>query len=129
MHKSTKYKITSATIVTQMPEEADERLKQFLSDRRNWERKATNIPVVFLFRLTASKGRSASLSVEFNPFDAYGSITKKRGMVIRSRLELNEISRLLEHPKVGERSKRIDAVSPKKEGATKGKGAPDIFEI
>ena len=76
-----------------MTEEANERLRQFLNDGRNWERKATNIPGVFLFRLPASKGRPASLSIEINPVDTYGSITKKkRGVVIRCASELDEIS-------------------------------------
>jgi hypothetical protein len=85
-----------------MTEEANERLRQFLNEVGNWERKATNIPGAFLFRLPASKGRPASLAVEINPIDTYGSITKKRGVVIRSSSELDEISRLLSHPKVGE---------------------------
>jgi len=111
-----------------MTEEANERLRQFLSEGRNWERKATNIPGVFLFRLPASKGRPASLAIEINPIDSYGSITKKRGVVIRSASELDEIGRLLGHQKVGELSKRIDEVNPKRE-ATTGKGGLDIFEI
>jgi hypothetical protein len=61
-----------------MTEEADERLRQFINDGRNWERKATNIPCVFLFRLQASKGRHASLAIEINPADTYGCITKQR---------------------------------------------------
>ena len=40
-----------------MTEEADERLRQFLNEGRNWVRKATNILGVFLFRLPATKGR------------------------------------------------------------------------
>jgi hypothetical protein len=48
--------------------------------------------------------------------------------VIRSASELDEISRLLIHPKVGELSKKIDIVNPTRE-ATTGKGGPDIFEI
>jgi hypothetical protein len=111
-----------------MTEEANERLKQFLNDGRNWERKATNIPGVFLFRLPASKGRPATLAIEINPVDGYGSTTKKRGIIIRSGSELDEISRLLGHPKVGELSKRIDAINPKRVVST-GKGDPDIFEI
>jgi hypothetical protein len=58
----------------------------------------------------------------------YGSVTKKRGVVIRSASELDEISRLLSHPKVDELSKKIDEVNPKRED-TRGKGEPDIFEI
>ncbi|MFZ0894448.1 MAG: hypothetical protein WAZ77_08100 [Candidatus Nitrosopolaris sp.] len=81
-----------------------------------------------MFRLPASKGRSVSLAIEINPVDTYCSITKKRGVVMRCVSELNEISRLLNHPKVGELSKKIDAVNPKRD-ATTGKGGPDIFEI
>jgi hypothetical protein len=113
-----------------MTEEVNERLGQFLNEGRNWERKATNIPGAFLFRLPASKGRPASLAIEINPIDTHGSITKKRGVVIRSASELDEISRLLNNPQVGELSKKIDEVNPKREntGLT-GKSGPDIFEI
>jgi hypothetical protein len=111
-----------------MSEGANDMLGQFLNEGRNWERKATNISGVFLFRLPASKGRPASLAIEINPVDTYGSVTKKRGIIIRSSSELDEICRLLRHPKVGELSKKIDAVNPKRETST-GKGGPDIFEI
>jgi hypothetical protein len=111
-----------------LTEEANGRLKQFLNDGRNWERKATNIPGVFLFRLPASKERPACLAIEINPVDTYGSLTKKRGIVIRSSSELDEISRLMVHPKVSKLTKKIDAVNPKRE-ATTSKGGPGIFEI
>ena len=111
-----------------MTEEANEGLRQFLNDGRNWERKATNIPGAFLFRLPATKGRPASLAIEINPIDSYGSITKKRGVVIRSSSELDEIGRLLNNPKVGELSKKIDEVNPKRETTT-GEGGSDVFEI
>ena len=109
--------------------EANERLIQYLNEGRNWERKATNIAGVFLFRLPASKGRPGSLAIEINPVDTYGSITKKRGVVIRSASELDEISRLLSHPKVSELSKKIDEVNPKRDSTTPEKGGRDIFEI
>ncbi|MGB6674240.1 MAG: hypothetical protein WA220_03755 [Candidatus Nitrosopolaris sp.] len=76
----------------------------------------------------ATKGRPAFLAIEINSIDVYGSITKKRGVVIRSSSELDEIKRLLGDQKVGELSKKIDAVNPKGE-ATTGKDGPDIFEI
>lgn len=113
-----------------MTEEVNKRLIQFLNDGGNWERKATNIPGAFLFRLPTSRGRPASLAIEINPIDTLDSITKKRGVVIRSSLELDEISGLLSHPKVSELSKKIDAVNPKREAtALTGKAGPDIFEI
>ena len=50
------------------------------------------------------------MAIEINPVDTYGSITKKRGVVIRSASELDDISRLLSHPKVGELSKKIEGI-------------------
>jgi len=63
-------------------------------------------PVHFCSDSPLPKGRPASLAIEINPIDTLGSITKKRGVVIRSGLELDEISGLLSHPKVSELSKK-----------------------
>ena len=67
--------------------------------------------------------------MEINPVDTYGSVTKKRGVVIRSASELDVISSLLSHPKVGEQSKKIDTVNPKRVSTAPEKGSRDIFEI
>jgi hypothetical protein len=74
-----------------MTEEPNERLRQFLNDGRSWERKATNIPGAFLFRLPASKGRPASLAIEINQL-------RHTALSQRSSLELDEISHLLSAP-------------------------------
>jgi hypothetical protein len=72
----------------------------------------------------------ASLAIEINPIDTHGSITKKKGVVITSSSELDEIGRLLSHLKVGELSKKIDEVNPKRDASTlTGKGGRDIFKI
>ena len=106
----------------------DERLKQFLEDGRDWERKATSIPGVFLLKLPAFRGKRASLAIEINPVSSLGSATKKRGVVIRSSPELEEISRLLSNSKLAELAKNIDEVNPEKI-LTKSGGSEDIFEI
>ena len=107
---------------------ADERLVQFLNNGKDWERKATNIAGVFLLRLPTFKGRSASISIEINPVDASGSVTKKRGIVVRSAPELDEMTRLLTDPKIVEMAKMIDEVNPT-EVKSASKGSLDIFEI
>lgn len=61
----------------------------------------------------------ASLAIEINPVDTYGS--HKEGVVIRSASELEEISRLLSQEKVGELSKKIDEVNPKRKTAATDK--------
>jgi len=85
-----------------------------LREAKDWERKATNVPGVFLLKLPSFKGRSASLAIEVNPIGASGAATKKRGVVVRSTNELQEINKLLSHPKLVELAKRIDDVNPEK---------------
>jgi hypothetical protein len=65
-----------------------------LRDASDWERSATNIPGVFLLKLPSSRTRQATVAIEINPVDATGSTAKKRGIVIRSASELNELVEL-----------------------------------
>jgi hypothetical protein len=109
-----------------MAEEANERLKQFLNDARNGKGRLLIYQVYFCSDYPVLKEDLPLF--EINPVDTHGSITKKRGVVIRSASELDEISHLFGHTRVGEPSKKIDAVNPKREAAT-SKGHPDIFEI
>ena len=67
---------------------ADERLKQFLKEARDWEKKITTIPGIFLVKLPTFKGTSPSLAIEVNPVNPAGSVTKRRGVIIRSNSEL-----------------------------------------
>jgi hypothetical protein len=102
-------------------------LNQLLREAKDWERKATNVPGVFLLKLPSFKGRSASLAIEVNPIGASGAATKKRGVVVKSTNELEEINKLLSHPKLAELAKRIDHLNPEKLGANTGEH--DVFEI
>jgi hypothetical protein len=65
----------------------DERLAQFLTDARDWEKKATSIPGLFILKLPGPRGSPPSVVLEVNPVDALGSPTKKRGVIIRSTAE------------------------------------------
>ena len=107
---------------------ADERLKLFLNEGQAWEKKVTNIDGVFLVKLPTFRGTSPSLAVEVNPVNPAGSVTKRRGIIIRSSSELDVISRLLSNPKVAQLAKSIDEVNPSKESSTTRSGT-DIFEI
>ena|SRR6187200_704258 len=107
---------------------ADQRLMQFLKEGKDWERKATSIPGVFLLRLPGLKSTAPSLAIEINPVDSSGFATKKRGVVIRSSSELEEITKLLTNPKLPQLAKSMDEVNPEVRGATITKQS-DIFEI
>jgi hypothetical protein len=99
-----------------------------LGEAKDWERKATNVPGVFLLKLPSFKGRSASLAIEVNPIGASGAATKKRGVVVRSTNELQEINKLLSHPKLVELAERIDDVNPEKLGGA-NTADKDVLEI
>jgi hypothetical protein len=76
------------------------KLREFLKEGQAWEKKLTSIQGVFLLKLPTFKGTSPSLAVEVNSVNRSGSATRRRGVIIRSRSELGEISRLLSNPKV-----------------------------
>jgi hypothetical protein len=106
----------------------DERLAQFLKDARDWEKKATNIPGLFLLKLPGLKGSPSSVAIEINPVDALGSPTKKRGVMIRSAAELEWIKDVLSNPKAVELAEKMDKVNPQKKESTSRTGT-DIFEV
>jgi len=106
----------------------DERLTGFLKDAKAWERRATNIPGVFLMKLPSSRTRQAAIAIEINPVDSAGSATKKRGIVVRSASELDEFNRILANQKLVELARKMDLVNPKQKEATSISGS-DVFEI
>jgi hypothetical protein len=107
---------------------ADQRLIQFLNEGKDWERKATSIPGIFLLRLPKLKSAAPSLAIEINPVGESGSPIKKRGVVIRSSLELEEITKLLSNPELSQLTKSIDEVNPELRGPKTTKQS-DVFEI
>jgi hypothetical protein len=106
----------------------DERLSQFLKQGNDWERKVTSIPGVFLLKLPTFKSRPESIVIEVNPVDTSGSPTKKRGIIIRSSSELEQIRNILTNVKLEQLSKSIDEVNPEVKTAT-AKDSSDIFQI
>ena len=90
----------------------NERLAQFLKSAKDWERKATNIPGVFLLKLPTFKGRPSLVAIEINPVDSTGAVTKKRGIVIKSRSEYDQINNILTNDKISELASSIDEVNP-----------------
>ncbi len=106
----------------------EERLTGFLKDAKAWERRATNIPGVFLMKLPSSRKRLVAIAIEINPVDAAGSATKKRGIVARSASELDEFNRILTNQKLVELARMVDLVNPKQKGAPTATGS-NVFEI
>lgn len=106
----------------------EERLASFLKDARDWERRATNIPGIFLLKLPSSRTRQAALAIEINPVDATGSATKKRGIVVRSASELNEFNHILANQKLAELARKVDEINPKQKESPAA-ASSNVFEI
>ena len=105
----------------------ESRLADFLKSGKDWERKHTTVPGVFVLRMPPFKGIPARLAVELNPVDEAGRPTKKRGVLLRSSGELAEYKKLLQDEKLDTLLKNIDALSPKP--VKKEEAKPDVIEI
>jgi len=104
------------------------RLTGFLREARDWERRATSIPGVFLLKLPSSRARQAAVALEINPVNSAGSATKKRGIVVRSASELDEFNRILSNQKLVKLARKLDEVNPKQKETT-SIGSSDVFEV
>ena len=107
----------------------DERLSQFLREGKNWERKATSIPGVFLIKLPEYKSRPPYIAMEINPVDSTGAATKKRGILIKSSSELEKISNILTNAKIVQLATSLDEVNPEKKSKAPQSTETDVFEI
>ena len=105
----------------------ESRLADFLKSGKDWERKPTTVPGVFVLSMPPFKGIPARLAVELNPVDAAGNPTKKRGVLLRSSEELAEYRKLLNDDRLASLMKNVDALSPKP--VKKEEPKPDIIEI
>jgi hypothetical protein len=91
-----------------------ERLTQFLKGSSCWERRSTSIQSVFLLSfLTQKQDLKKSIAIEINPVNPSTCFpTKKRGIVIRSVSELEQITHIFTNLKLSELAKKMDEVNP-----------------
>ncbi len=73
----------------------EDKLSALLNQSRDWERRSTNIPGIFLLKLPSFRSSQASIAIEINPVDAGSAATKKRGIAIRSTSELDQFNNTL----------------------------------
>ena len=105
----------------------ESKLSEFLKNGKDWERKATSIPGVFILKMPPYRGAPTRLAVELNPTDAEGRPTKKRGVLLRSSEELAEYNKILSDGRIANLLKNIDSINPKL--AKKEEKKPDIIEL
>jgi len=105
----------------------ESRLADFLKSGRDWERKPTTVPGVFVLKMPPFRSSPTRLAVELNPVDEAGRPTRKRGLLLRSSEELAEYKKLMGDDRVVSLLKSIGELGPKP--VKKEERAPDIIEI
>ena len=90
----------------------EDKLAKMLSNGADWERTQTSIKGVSIIRMPQYKSRAPMLALEINPVDATGATTKKRGMMIRSSSELEEIIKIATNENMSKLAHAMDSANP-----------------
>jgi hypothetical protein len=111
-----------------MDEKLVQSLRRFLEGGKDWERKPTSIPGIFIMKLPGYRKTPSKLAAEVNPVDSYGNPTKKRGVLIRDTAELESYRKLFTTPKLATLVEALERVNPS--GQRRGEaGRPDVIEL
>ena len=83
-----------------------------------------------MLKMPVYKGSPARLAVELNPVDGSGSPMKKRGLVLRSKEELDQFRELFQFDKLLPLLQGVDSLNPQvKRSAVGAKQGEDVLEI
>jgi len=107
---------------------SEEKLADFLKNGKDWSRMRTTVPGVFVLKLPAYKGSPSRLAVELNPVGEDGTPKKKRGLVLRSKAELEDFKQLFQYDKLSKLMEILEAVNPKAAAGKRGKGE-EVIEL
>ena len=110
-------------------ESKDSRLTNFLESGKDWERKQTNIPGVFLIRLPQFRGRPACIGIELDILNRGGTGGRRRGLIIRTKEELQQLSEVVTNEKLIELTSAIEKVNPVRQSSSAANLDNGIFEI
>ncbi len=109
-------------------EPTDSRLTDFLENGKDWERKQTNIPGVFLLRLPAFRSRPACIGIELDVLNRGGG-NRRRGIIIRSKEEIQQLSEIVTNEKLIELTSTIEKVNPTQTAKIASNVDSEIFEV
>lgn len=111
-------------------EDIDSKLKEFLDNGKDWERKQTNIPSVFLLRHPSFRSRPECIAIEIDAINGgAGGSNRRRGIIIRSQEEILELSRIVENPKLNSLASAVEKINPPQAKSSTSTVDSEIFEI
>ena len=95
-------------------ETVDNRLTDFLNEGKDWERKQTNVPGVFLLKLPTFRSRPACIAIEIDALGrgGRGAGNRRSGLIIRSKEEIEQLSNILNNDEVVELASAVEKVNP-----------------
>jgi hypothetical protein len=77
-------------------QELESRLREILEKAREWQRvPVKSSPGIFVVKAPGTRRNPPSLLIELNPVDENSMPTKRRGLYIRSRRDLEEYRKLI----------------------------------
>jgi hypothetical protein len=111
-------------------ETVDNRLTDFLNEGKDWERKQTNVPGVFLLKLPTFRSRPACIAIEIDALGRGGGGGNRRrgGLIIRSKEEIEQLSNILTNDKVIELASAVEKVNPVQTNTSSTMDS-EVFEI
>lgn len=107
----------------------NEKLATFLKSGDDWSRFKTSIPGVFVLKMPAFRNSPTRLAVELNPVDGSGSPTKRRGLVLRTKEELDQFRELFQYDKLIPLVSGVEGVNPQTKRSIGAKPGEDVLEI
>ncbi|MGI0087879.1 MAG: hypothetical protein ACREBI_07940 [Nitrosotalea sp.] len=107
---------------------SEDKISSFLNTGPDWGRLKTTIPGVFLLRMPAYKNIPTRLAVELNPVDERGAPTKKRGLVLRSKREIEQYKEIFQFDKIASLLENVEKVNPQVNKLA-AKPGEDVLEI
>ena len=91
--------------------------------------KTTNLPGVFLLKLPAFRSRPACIAIEIDAMGrGGGGGNRRRGLIIESKEEIEQLSNILTNDKVIELTSAVEKVNPVQTN-TSSTVDPEVFEI
>ena len=110
-------------------DQKDKRLKEFLENGKDWERKQTNIPGVFLIRLPQFRSRPACIGIELDMFNRGGGGNRRRGIILRTSEELQQLLGMVTNKKLSQLTSSIEKINPVQQSNMGANLDSEIFEV
>lgn len=107
---------------------SEDKLIGFLKTGKDWSRLRTSVQGMFVLKLPTYRSSPTRLAVELNPVDDTGNPKRRRGLILRSKADLEDFKGLFQYDKLSKLLTSLDSVNPKVEVERRKKGE-EVLEL